>query len=70
MAIATTRRMPRLEQTDYDSLAMGHDFSVKEVSIVGLELQVFGLEEIKDSRKPIVAVVSLASASTSILCPV
>jgi hypothetical protein len=49
--------MPRIEKTDYDSLAMGHDFSMKETSIVGLDLQVFGLEEIKDSRKPIVAVV-------------
>jgi hypothetical protein len=36
---------------------MGHSFSKTEVSIVGLEVQVYGLHEIKDSRKPIVALV-------------
>lgn len=61
MASSSTKRMPRLELTDYDSLAMGHDFSMKEVSILGLDLQVFGLEEIRDSEKPIVAVVSTRS---------
>ena len=50
-------RMPPIDITDYPSLAMGHDFSKTELSIVGLDLQVFGLEEIKQSQKPIVALV-------------
>lgn len=49
--------MPPIEFTDYPSLAMGHEFSKTDLSIVGLDLQVFGLEEIKDSQKPIVALV-------------
>jgi hypothetical protein len=50
--------MPRIEKTDYPSLDMGHSFSRTNLSIVGLELQVYGLDEIKESSKPIVALVS------------
>jgi hypothetical protein len=53
-----TARMPRLEKTDYPSLDMGHSFSRTEVSIVGLEVQVYGLEEIRGSSKPIIGLVS------------
>jgi hypothetical protein len=49
--------MPPIDRTDYPSLAMGHDFSKTDLSIVGLDIQVFGLEEIKESTKPIVALV-------------
>jgi len=52
-------RMPRLEKTDYPSLSMGHSFSKTDISIVGLECQVYGLEEIRGSRKPIVGLVRL-----------
>ena len=57
------QRMPPIELTDYPSLAMGHDFSKTDISIVGLDLQIFGLEEIKDSQKPIVALVRPQSLS-------
>ena len=53
----TSNRMPPIDITDYPALAMGHDFSKTEVSIVGLDLQVFGLDEIRESKKPIVALV-------------
>jgi hypothetical protein len=36
---------------------MGHSFSRTDISIVGLEVQVYGLEEIKGSNKPIVGLV-------------
>lgn len=49
--------MPRLEKTDYPALSMGHSFSRTVISIVGLEVQVYGLEEIRESQKPIVALV-------------
>jgi hypothetical protein len=50
-------RMPRLEKTDYPSLSMGHSFSKTDISIVGLECQIYGLEEVKKSQKPIVGLV-------------
>lgn len=53
-------KMPPIEKTDYPSLSMGHEFSMTPLSIVGLDLQVFGLEEIRQSTKPIVALVSSA----------
>jgi len=49
--------MPPIEKTEYPALDMGHSFSRTEISIVGLELQVYGLEEIKGSNKPIVGLV-------------
>jgi hypothetical protein len=52
-----TGKMPPLEKTDYPSLSMDHSFSRTVVSIVGLEVQVYGLEEIRDSTKAIVALV-------------
>jgi hypothetical protein len=52
-----TARMPPIEKTDYPSLDMGHSFSRTDISIVGLEVQVYGLEEIKGSNKPIVGLV-------------
>jgi hypothetical protein len=53
-----TARMPPIEKTDYPALDMGHSFSRTDISIVGLEVQVYGLEEIKGSNKPIVGLVS------------
>jgi len=52
-----TARMPPIEKTDYPALDMGHSFSRTDISIVGLEVQVYGLEEIKGSSKPIVGLV-------------
>lgn len=52
-----TARMPPIEKTEYPALDMGHSFSRTEISIVGLEVQVYGLEEIKGSNKPIVGLV-------------
>ena len=52
-----TARMPPIEKTDYPALDMGHSFSRTDISIVGLEVQVYGLEEIKKSNKPIVGLV-------------
>jgi hypothetical protein len=52
-----TARMPPIEKTDYPALDMGHSFSQTDISIVGLEVQVYGLEEIKGSSKPIVGLV-------------
>jgi hypothetical protein len=49
--------MPPIEKTDYPALDMGHSFSRTDISIVGLEVQVYGLEEIKGSSKPIVGLV-------------
>jgi endo-1,4-beta-mannosidase len=54
-----TAKMPRMERSDYPSLDMGHSFSRKDVSIVGLDVQVYGLEEVKESTKPIVGLVSI-----------
>ncbi len=51
-----------LKQTIYPSLALGHPHVLStEVSIVGLDLRVYGLEEIKDSKLPIAAVVGVDS---------
>jgi hypothetical protein len=58
-----TARMPPIEKTDYPALDMGHSFSRTDISIVGLEVQVYGLEEIKGSNKPIVGLVRFP------LCP-
>jgi hypothetical protein len=55
-----TARMPPIEKTDYPALDMGHSFSRTDISIVGLEVQVYGLEEIKESNKPIVGLVRLS----------
>jgi len=50
------------ETTDYPSLALEHaSFSCTDVHIVGLQLKVYGLEEIKGSNLPIAAVVSSPS---------
>lgn len=47
-----------LEQTHYPSLGEGHPVtSCTDISIVGLEIKVYGLEEIKHSSLPIAAVV-------------
>ena len=44
------------------ALSLGHlGSSCKQVSIAGLELKVFGLEEIKDSSLPIACVVSVTN---------
>jgi hypothetical protein len=56
--VTMTARMPPIEKTDYPALDMGHSFSRTDISIVGLEVQVYGLEEIKGSSKPIVGLVS------------
>jgi len=56
--------MPRLEKTDYPALDMGHSFSRTDISIVGLDIQVYGLEEIKGSKKPIVGLVRVLSSSS------
>jgi hypothetical protein len=58
-----TARMPPIEKTDYPALDMGHSFSRTDISIVGLEVQVYGLEEIKGSSKPIVGLVRFLSSS-------
>ena len=51
-----------LKQTIYPSLALGHPHVLStEVSIVGLDLRVYGLEEIMDSKLPIAAVVGVDS---------
>jgi hypothetical protein len=50
--------MSVLEQTDYPTLSLGHTASCLSVSIVGLDVKVYGLEEIKGSTKPIAALVS------------
>jgi len=63
----TTKRMPRLEKTDYPALDMGHSFSRTDISIVGLDIQVYGLEEIKGSKKPIVGLVRVLSPCFSSL---
>lgn len=55
--VKMTARMPPIEKTDYPALDMGHSFSRTDISIVGLEVQVYGLEEIKGSSKPIVGLV-------------
>jgi len=57
-----TARMPPIEKTDYPALDMGHSFSRTDISIVGLEVQVYGLEEIKGSNKPIVGLVRFLSS--------
>ena len=57
-----TARMPPIEKTDYPALDMGHSFSRTDISIVGLEVQVYGLEEIKGSSKPIVGLVRFLSS--------
>jgi hypothetical protein len=54
--------MPPIEKTDYPALDMGHSFSRTDISIVGLEVQVYGLEEIKGSNKPIVGLVRFLSS--------
>jgi len=51
----------RLEETHYPSLTLGHPHSsCKDISIVGLDLKIYGLDEIKGNKLPIAAVVSLA----------
>ena len=60
-----TARMPPIEKTDYPALDMGHSFSRTDISIVGLEVQVYGLEEIKRSNKPIVGLVRFLSSLLS-----
>ncbi|RXK38455.1 hypothetical protein M231_04220 [Tremella mesenterica] len=51
--------MPILDQTDYSTLSLGHPpVSRKELHIVGLELRVYGLEEIKDSNLPIACIIA------------
>ena len=60
-----TARMPPIEKTDYPALDMGHSFSRTDISIVGLDVQVYGLEEIKGSNKPIVGLVRFISSLLS-----
>jgi hypothetical protein len=67
--IRMTARMPPIEKTDYPALDMGHSFSRTDISIVGLEVQVYGLEEIKGSSKPIVGLVRFLSFLRIHLCP-
>jgi hypothetical protein len=64
-----TARMPPIEKTDYPSLDMGHSFSRTDISIVGLEVQVYGLEEIKGSSKPIVGLVRFSLSSVFLSSP-
>ena len=46
------------EHTDYPTLTLGHHAtSCSIVHIVGLEVHVYGLEEIKGSNLPVAAVV-------------
>lgn len=50
---------PVLEGTDYPSLTGGHrESSCTDISIVGLHVKVYGLNEIEGSKLPIAAVVS------------
>jgi hypothetical protein len=49
---------PVLEQTDYPSLALGHpSLSCRSVNIAGLDVKVYGLDEVKDNSLPLAAVV-------------
>lgn len=55
---------PVLEGTHYPSLTGGHpDSSCTDISIVGLHVKVYGLEEIEGSNLPIAAVVSRSDSS-------
>ncbi|WVO15427.1 hypothetical protein L204_103085 [Cryptococcus depauperatus] len=48
-----------LQKTDYPSLAKDYpEPSVRDVNIVGLELKVYGLEEIRTSDRPLVVMIS------------
>lgn len=62
-----TGKMPPIEKTEYPSLDMGHSFSRTEISIVGLNIQVYGLEEIRGSKKPIIGLVSPSFVITILL---
>jgi hypothetical protein len=55
------------EHTDYPTLTLGHPAtSCSIVNIVGLEVHVYGLQEIKGSSLPIAAVVrSISHTLTS-----
>lgn len=54
--ITMTKPIP--VDTDYPTLDLGHPHaSCKDVSIVGLNVKIYGLEEIKHSSLPIAAVV-------------
>ena len=49
------------EHTVYPTLALGHSpASCAEISIVGLQVKVYGLKEVANSTKPIAAVVCLS----------
>ncbi|CAD6572983.1 MAG: hypothetical protein TREMPRED_000703 [Tremellales sp. Tagirdzhanova-0007] len=51
---------PIPEHTHYPTLTLSHsDVSCKDVSIVGLDVKVYGLEEIKHNSLPIAAVIAL-----------
>jgi hypothetical protein len=55
---------PIPESTDYPSLRLGHPTtSCTSVNIVGLDVKVYGLDEVKHSSLPLAAVVSLRLAS-------
>ena len=55
--------------TDYPTLQCGHPSSSKtEISIVGLELRVFGLDEIRESKLPVAVVVSMCYRIPRDLC--
>jgi hypothetical protein len=55
----TSKKMAPIEITDYPSLSLGYESSSRtDVSIVGLDLQVWGLEEIRESKRPIAVLVS------------
>lgn len=60
------RKMDPVEHTDYPSLDLGHASSSRtDVSIMGLELQVWGLEEIEQSKRPLGVMVSEHSCTLS-----
>ncbi|WWC90998.1 uncharacterized protein L201_005937 [Kwoniella dendrophila CBS 6074] len=53
-------------KTDEPSLTFGHpEVSVKELSIVGLHLRVYGLKEIENSEKPITVLVAAHGRTNS-----
>jgi hypothetical protein len=54
------------ETTHYPTLALGHKHSSsKDLHIVGLELKIYGLEEIRDSTLPLAVVVGIPAVNQS-----
>ena len=60
---ARQANMPSTSVTQHDSMDLGYPHvSVIDISIVGLQLKIYGLEEIKGSNLPVAAVVGPSHA--------